>query len=140
MERHEDARQGAGGRGWRPGDRLPEPVTEGRDRTEIRLELRPVGRDLLLLITGGEAHVGAAAIAAPGADPGEGEVHVAVLPPHKEGPLARECAALLSEAAGCTVCAVGGIHQDDITREEIAEILANVREGAARLARALAKG
>jgi hypothetical protein len=93
------------------------------------------GRDLVVLITGGDAHVGAAAVAAPG----EG-IHAAVLPPHKEGPLARECAALLAEAAGCTVCAVAGIHQDEITKEEIAAIVANVREGAGRLAAALRGG
>ena len=136
MARQDDLRRGDGAGRWRPGDPLPEPVTAGRGRTEVRLDLSPVGRDLLLLVTGGEAHVGAAAVAGIGPG-GDSEIHAAILPPHKEGPLARECAALLSEAAGCTVCVVAGIHQDGATRGEIAAIVANVREAADRLARAL---
>jgi hypothetical protein len=123
-----------GGGGWSPEDRLPPAVEVGARRTAIRLELVAQGRDLVLLITGGDAHVGAAAVAAPGSG---GAVHEAVLPPHKEGPLARECAALLADAAGCTVCAVAGIHQDAITKDEIAAIVANVREAAAALAATL---
>ncbi|MFO7608247.1 MAG: hypothetical protein R6X35_03480 [Candidatus Krumholzibacteriia bacterium] len=116
-------------------DPLPGPVSEGRGRTEVRLVLLPQGRDLLLLITGGEAHVGAVAVAQPAADGGPaGEV---VIPPHKEGPLAAECAALVAEAAGCTCAAAAGIHQDDATAQEIATITANVRRAARRLAAAL---
>lgn len=114
---------------------LPPPVTVGRGRTAVRLELVAQGRDLLLLISGGEAHVGAAAVARPAA--AGGPAGSLVLPPHKEGPLADRCAALLAEAAGCTCVAVAGIHQDDATPEEIAAICANVDEGARQLASAL---
>jgi len=115
---------------------LPPPVTVGRGRTAVRLELVAQGRDLLVLITGGAAHVGAAAVARPEAD--GGPAGSLVLPPHKEGPLAERCAALLAEAAGCACVAVAGIHQDDATAAEIRAICANVDEGARLLASALA--
>jgi hypothetical protein len=75
--------------------------------------------------------VGAAAVA------GCGSEDLAVLPPHKEGPLAAECAALLAEAGGCSCAVVAGIHQDDVARDEIAAILANVRIAAEELAAAV---
>ena len=119
-------------------DPLPEPVTMGTGRTAVRLELVGQGRDLLLLISGGEAHVGAVAVARPAGDGGAaGEV---VVPPHKEGPLAAECAALVAEAGGCTCAAAAGIHQDLATKAEIAAICANARAAARQLAAALAAG
>lgn len=125
------------GTGREPGkDALPAPVTAGAGRTAVRLELVGQGRDLLLLISGGEAHVGAVAVARPGVD--GGAAGAVVIPPHKEGPLAAECAALLAEAAGCTCAAAAGIHQDDATSQEIAAICANVRAAARQLALSLA--
>ena len=118
---------------------LAGPVDEGRGRTEVRLEIQAMGRDLLLKITGGEAHVGAVAVCeptGPGADP---VPVVTVVPGHKEGPLAESCAARLAAASGRTVCAVAGIHQDDATREEIAAIVAHVDRACARLVAALRK-
>lgn len=127
------------GIGRQPGkDALPDPVTMGTGRTAVRLELVAQGRDLLLLISGGEAHVGAVAVARPAGD--GGAAGAVVIPPHKEGPLAAECAALLAEAAGCTCAAAAGIHQDQATQAEIAAICANARAAARQLAAALVAG
>ena len=112
---------------------LPDPCVQGTGRTRVRLDLVAHGRDLVLHLGGGEAHVGAVAVAAP-----VGPVMLTVVPGHKEGPLAEQAAAALSEAAGCTCAVIAGIHQDDATAEEIAAIVGNVNEGVARLARALA--
>lgn len=113
-----------------------EMMTEivGIGREQVSLVLEAQGRDLVLHITGGEAHVGAVALA----DPREtGPAPTLVLPPHKEGPLAAEAAAAVARASG-RVCAVAaGIHQEAVTPAEIAGILANVREGVARLCAAL---
>ncbi len=128
------AQYGTGG--TRGKDALPAPVERGVGRTRVRLELVPQGRDLLLLVGGGEAHVGAVAVARPAAaGGGAGSV---VIPPHKEGPLAAECAVLVAEAAGCTCAAVAGIHQDQATGAEIAAISDHVRAAARELAAALA--
>ncbi len=112
---------------------LPAALELGTGRTRVRLDLVAQGRDLVLHLGGGEAHVGAVAVAAPG-----GPVLLTVVPGHKEGPLAEQAAAALSEAGGCTCAVVAGIHQDDATAEEIAAIVGNVNEGVALLARALA--
>ena len=100
---------------------------EGTGRREVWLELRAQGRDWLLLVGGGEAHVGAVGVAWPGG------ATLMEVPGHKEGPLARLCADRVSAAAEATCTAVVGIHQDDATREEIAEIVNNVKAGLGRI-------
>ena len=105
-----------------PPGRVPQVVKAGSGRTAVRLELIKQGRDLLLRVTGGEAHVGAVAVCH---DQG---AELMVVPGHKEGPLAAECAEAVALAAGCTCTAVAGIHQDEATGEEIAAIVANVRK------------
>lgn len=120
---------------WDPA-RLPGPVTVGRGRRAVRLEVAAVGRDLTVTLTGGQAHVGAAALAGPDGEPaGAG---LLVLGAHKEGPLARECAAAVAAAAGCACLVAAGIHQDGASPQEIAVIVANARRGISRLAGALA--
>jgi len=121
---------------WDPAA-LPEPVRVGRGRSAVELRVRAVGRDLLVTVTGGQAHAGAVAVAAPGGVAVEGGDGCLVVPPHKEGPLARECARLVAAAAGCTCVAVAGIHQDEATPDEIAAIVANARAGMRTLAAAL---
>ncbi len=101
----------------------------GSGRLAVRLELRPVGRDWLLLITGGRAHLGAAAVAGPLAEP----VHVA-RGTHKEGPLAAACAGILAGLTGAGCAVVAGIHQDRATPAEIEALVANARRGTEALA------
>jgi hypothetical protein len=130
-----DGSESAAARRW---ERLPQPVTAGEGRRAVRLELRAQGRDLLLMVGGGEAHVGAVAVESP-ADPlGPASADLIVVPGHKEGPLAAECARAVAVAAGCTCTAVVGIHQDAATPDEIAAIVANVRRGLATLVGKLA--
>lgn len=122
---------------WTPGlaNQLVEVLSVGSGRTCVKLELKYQGRDILLLATGGEAHVGAVAIwdSRENDDP----AGVMELPGHREGPLAVECAEILGRASGRTVATVVGIHQDNATREEIAAIVANVKQGVLELAKNL---
>jgi hypothetical protein len=111
-------------------------LSMGSGRLRVKLELRHQGRDFLLLVAGGEAHVGAVAVF-DGRDGGSRAV-VTEMPGHREGPLAGECAEILGRATGRTVVAVAGIHQDDATGEEISAIVANVRQGAGELAKTIA--
>ena len=124
-----DDTQGTAG----PGNPSVEPLSVGWGRTRVKLELKHQGRDLLLLVTGGKAHVGAVAVWN-GREQG-GRAVVTELPGHREGPLAGDCAEILGRASGRTVVAVVGIHQDNASREEIAAIVANVRQGAKELAK-----
>ena len=124
----------------RGGFPLPEPIERGRGRTAVRLELVVQGRDLVLLVSGGEAHVGAVAVCQAPQGGVPAEPVLTVLPGHKEGPLARDCAIKLAPAAGCTCCAVVGIHQDQATPDEIAAIVENVRQGMDELVRLIDPG
>jgi len=90
-----------------------------------------LGRDYLFTITGGEsmsgAHIGAVAVAF-----WQGEevlVKCSELPSHKEGELARETALLAAKQLKCTCTVVCGIHIDNATHEQIAEIVEYVRSG-----------
>lgn len=114
-----------GCRDWR--DRAPLTADRGAGRTAVRLELRPCGRDALLIIGGGRAHAGAVALSHHGGLSGDGPgTGLLLTPGHKEGPLARTAAERLAAAAGCVCVVVAGIHQDDATPGEIASIMANV--------------
>jgi CTP:molybdopterin cytidylyltransferase MocA len=102
-------------------------VEKGEGRSLVRLDLLAMGRDHVLLVHGGEVHAGAVALAA------GTQCHLAVIPPHKEGPLAEECARAVTEASGKHCAVVCGIHQDAITPAEISAILTHVRAGLAEL-------
>jgi gallate decarboxylase subunit D len=75
------------------------------------------GADYVLLVTGGQAHIGATAVSYPA----EGGVHTEVigLPGHKEAELARELADLACSRLGKAVTVVAGIHIDHATLPEI---------------------
>lgn len=98
-------------------------VQVGDGRLRVVLQADPLGRDWLLRITGGEAHVGAVATA------GHGQVQLSVVGSHKEGPLAEVCAEQWSLLTGRVCVAVVGIHQDQATRQEIDSIVDHVRQG-----------
>ncbi len=117
---------------------LADPVTVGDGRTEVHLRLIAQGRDFLVLITGGAAHIGAVGVC-------DGriscaEVGVVQVPGHREGPLATEAAEILAGAAGRTCTAVVGIHQDNASADEIDQIVANVRVGLSQMAAGFNEG
>ena len=120
---------------------LPNPITVGQGRTAVQLTLAAQGRDLILTVTGGAAHVGAVAVVSvAGGTAGEPHCSVTVVPGHAEGPLAEEAAARIAAATGRTCVAVAGIHQDRATGAEITAIVANVQQGLTRLEAVLGRG
>ncbi|HJV46450.1 MAG TPA: hypothetical protein VJ824_12095 [Bacillota bacterium] len=86
-----------------------------------------VGRDMLFVVTGGAAHIGATATAY--MNQGELVVEVHQLEGHKEGPLAAELARYAVERLRRTVTVVMGIHKDEATPEDIQNIVESVRAG-----------
>lgn len=98
----------------------PSPCGEflARDgRLELRLRLFRQGPDLHAFLCGGEAHVGATALAAPGE-----ATQVCERAAHREGALAGLVARRLADAFGCAVSVSAGIHFMHITRTEIAVV------------------
>lgn len=103
----------------------------------FELSIRTIrqGRDYIWLVSGGEAHTGAVAVAywhGETADaPEQILCNVCTVPSHKEGELAQELAELACRRLKATVTVAAGIHIDCATKEEIRRIVEEVR----RLAR-----
>ncbi|WNY27862.1 hypothetical protein MmiEs2_00350 [Methanimicrococcus stummii] len=91
-------------------------------RLTLVLEIRDVGSDLSVTLTGGKAHIGAAALTS--LDSGTGRVTASVMsaPGHKEEEIALYGAKTICKAANKTVLFAAGIHLDDISADEIKEI------------------
>ena len=101
-----------------------------RGRLRVRLVCLRLGDDLCVTLSGGDReHVGAVALARPGADP-----QALAVPGHREEDLAKRVAARLSAHCRATVCVACGIHLDRIAPAEIQDAL----DLSARLAEELA--
>ncbi|MGE4422546.1 MAG: hypothetical protein AB7D39_09630 [Pseudodesulfovibrio sp.] len=98
-------------------------------RCRMRLVVTPMGGDLSIALSGGDApHIGAVALAVP--HPGlrhrertDASVSLLALTGHKEDGLARRIARTFATAMGCTVCAACGVHLDNAEASEISDIL-----------------
>lgn len=97
---------------------------ESGSKWGIRIQEIPVGRDLLVIVTGGEAHIGSVATAylSEGSSR-ETVVQTADVPGHREHELASEMASKAAGMLGVTVTVAAGIHFDDLARSEIQEIV-----------------
>lgn len=87
------------------------------------MTVQRMGCDYTVSLFGGDAHVGAVALALPSA-PSSALPGVLGVPGHREEALARHVAHTLAQVWQCRVCVVCGIHFDSITSEEIAQVLA----------------
>jgi hypothetical protein len=87
---------------------------------DLKLEAIPMGRDLLLLVTGGEVHIGASSTAY--WKDGSVEVETTSVPGHKEYTICGKYASLAASSLHRTVTVVMGIHYDDLNREQIMQI------------------
>lgn len=97
-------------------------------RIEISLEAKKIGEDYLLTLTGGREHVGAVAIGLFDENSQRASSSVITMPGHREEQLALNGAKQVSRATKTTSVFVAGIHQDDITPEEIRDIVSTVGE------------
>ncbi|WP_342478241.1 hypothetical protein NYE24_05260 [Paenibacillus sp. FSL H7-0350] len=88
---------------------------------DIVLSETEVGRDLLLLITGGVRHIGAASTAYMDGD--LVRVMTSAVPHHKEHTISEAIALKAAAALNRTVTVVMGIHYDDLSKEGILEVV-----------------
>lgn len=103
-------------------------TTKKVSRIEIILEVKKLGEDYLLTLTGGEEHVGAVAVGLFDEKSGRASSSVLTLPGHREEQLALDSAKKVSKATGKTSVVVAGIHIDNISLEEIKEIVSTAEE------------
>ncbi|WNY23667.1 hypothetical protein MmiHf6_09800 [Methanimicrococcus hongohii] len=97
-------------------------------RLTLVLEEREVGVDLSVTLTGGKAHIGAAALAYVDKETGRTTASVISAPGHKEEEIALYGAKAISKDTKKTVLFAVGIHLDEISLEEIEEIESVCRE------------
>ncbi|HWQ44419.1 MAG TPA: hypothetical protein VN373_01995 [Methanosarcina barkeri] len=97
-------------------------------RTEIILEAKEIGEDYLLTLTGGREHVGAVAIGLFDEKSQRTSSSVITMPGHREEQLALNGARQVSRATGKTSVFIAGIHQDNISPEEIRGIVSAAGE------------
>lgn len=103
-------------------------TTKKVSRIEIILEVKKLGEDYLLTLTGGKEHVGAVAVGMFDEKSGRASSSVLTLPGHREEQLALDSAKRVSKATGKTSVVVAGIHVDNISLEEIKEIISTAEE------------
>ena len=102
-------------------------LTRGKGRATVNVAVDSLGSDLVVRIYNQNAHIGAVAIADYDYEHERASVSVITRLGHKDDALAREAAYLLSKSIRRPVCVIAGVHLDNITGEEIDEILANTR-------------
>ncbi|AGF97282.1 MULTISPECIES: prenylated flavin chaperone LpdD [Methanosarcina] len=103
-------------------------VTRKASRIEITLEVKKLGEDYLLTLTGGKEHAGAVAVGLFDEKSGRASSSVITLPGHREEQLALDSARRVSKATGKTSIVVVGIHVDNISLGEIKEIVSTAEE------------
>jgi len=97
----------------------------GQGRTRVVLTSVEMGDDLVVLIKNEMAHVGAIAVGEYDFEHGRASVSVITRLGHKDDAIAHEAAYEISRNLRKTVCVIAGVHLDNITAEEIREILSN---------------
>jgi hypothetical protein len=100
-------------------------LSQGQGRTRVKLVASNFGEDLIVSIYNENAHLGAVAVGE--YDPKSQRTSVSVMTRlgHKDDAVAQKAAYLISKATKRPVCVIAGIHLDNITGEEIDEILEN---------------
>lgn len=90
-------------------------------RVEVRLHAIPVGNDLIVVIEGGRSHIGA--VAAGTNCGGLAVSSVLTVPGHRDDRIAKDAAERISKKLGRNCAVVAGVHYDDITPQEIKDVL-----------------
>ena len=103
----------------------PAMFYEGEGRTRVGMSVNRIGEDLIVCLFNDAGHIGAAAVADYCEKENRASVSVITRPGHMEDALASDSARRLCKAVRRPVCVIAGIHLDDITKDEIAEILEN---------------
>jgi len=103
-------------------------ISEKDASFEVTAYVDRVGDDLLVLLSGGKAHVGAVGIAQARpslSDPSQTSStgSVITLPGHKEDTIAKHLAERLSAKLGCGVVVVAGMHWEGLSQEGSERVL-----------------
>ena len=98
-------------------------ITAGEGRYTVRLESHNVGKDMLIVITGGEEeHIGSATLIEE-----RGHLQTMIKKGHKDHVISEKMANIIYDTIGKDLLVVCGIHIDDVTKEEIDILVDNAQ-------------
>lgn len=100
-------------------------ITRGTGRTKVDLSAHRMGDDLVVRIYNQNAHIGAVAVSEYDHRTRRTSTSVITRLGHKDDVVAQKAAYLVSKATKKPVCLIVGIHLDNVTEAEIAELLEN---------------
>ncbi len=100
-------------------------LEEGKGRTKVYLTAWRAGDDLVVYLYNKNIHLGAVAVGEYDHEAGRAYSSVITLRGHRDDEVAKKQAHIIATHTRKSVCVIAGIHLDNITEEEIAEILRN---------------
>ena len=98
-------------------------IKQNVSRTELVLEWSEIGNDLVITLEGGRKHVGAVAVGQYDEKNGHASASVITLLGHRDDEIALYGARHISAFTKTATVFIVGIHLDDITVDEITEIV-----------------
>jgi gallate decarboxylase subunit D len=102
-----------------------EKLSHGTGRTEVQLSIQQIGSDLIVCLSNEQGHIGAVAVADYDFKEDRASTSVITRLGHKDDLIACNAAYKLCKRFRKPVCAIAGIHLDNITQEEIDRITRN---------------
>jgi len=102
-------------------------LIKGTGRTKISLSACHVGNDLVVCIYNENAHIGAVAVGEYDHREQRASTSVITRLGHKDDAVAQQAAHAISKYTKKPVCVIAGIHINNITEEEINQVLENAR-------------
>ena len=100
-------------------------LSQGKGRTRVQLSTQWIGSDLIVSIYNRKGHLGAVAIADFDSKEKRASTSVLTRLGHKDDQVACNAAYRLCSRLRKPVCAIAGIHVDNIKKEEIVQITRN---------------
>lgn len=98
-------------------------ISAGEGRYTVRLESYNVGKDMLIIITGGEEdHIGSATLIEE-----KGHLQTMIKKGHKDHVISERMANIIYDTIGKDLLVVCGIHIDDASKEEIDILVDNTQ-------------
>jgi gallate decarboxylase subunit D len=112
-------------------------LSRGKGRTKVSLSATRIGEDLIVFLFNKQGHLGATAMSDYSHADNRASTSVLTRLGHKDDSIAYKAAHTLCKRLKKPVCAIAGIHVDNITEAEIAEVIQNCEALVERLCRQL---
>ncbi len=126
--------------GDRQSDMKQLSFSEGKGRTKVSISAQWLGKDLIVCLFNKQQHLGAVAVAEYSHEENRASTSVITRLGHKDDSIAYVAASKLCKHLKKPVCAIAGIHLDNIAQEEIAQIAMNCGALVEKVSRQLTVG